>query len=64
MKLDEIRSIAKTRSIKPGNLSKAELIKSIQSEEGSFNCYGTASSGERDQANCLWREDCFDASPG
>jgi len=64
MKLDEIRSIAKTHSIKPGNLSKAELIKSIQSEEGNFNCFGTASSGECDQANCLWREDCFDASQG
>ena len=61
MKLEEIRAIAKSQSIKPGNLSKAELIKTIQIHEGNFDCYGTAYSGECDQ-DCLWRNDCFDAS--
>lgn len=63
MKLEEVRTIAKSRSIKPNKLSKTELIKTIQFEEGNFDCYGTASNGECDQVNCLWREDCFDASP-
>jgi hypothetical protein len=59
MKMDQVRSIAKSYSIKPDNLSKAELIRTIQTEEGNFDCFATASGGECDQVNCLWREDCF-----
>lgn len=62
MKLDEVRSIAKSHQIKPNHLSKIELIKAIQTEEGNFDCFATANGGECDQANCLWREDCFDAA--
>ncbi|OGS95119.1 MAG: SAP domain-containing protein [Gallionellales bacterium RIFCSPLOWO2_02_FULL_57_47] len=62
MKLEEVRTIAKSHSIKPGNLSKTGLIKMIQTAEGSFDCYATARSGECDQVNCNWREDCFEAS--
>lgn len=59
MKMEQIRSIAKSHHIKPARLSKTELIKSIQSEEGNFDCFASASSGECDQAGCSWREDCF-----
>ncbi|MGA9665944.1 MAG: SAP domain-containing protein [Gallionella sp.] len=62
MKLEEIRSIAKLHTINPGKLSKTELIRTIQSEEGNFDCFATAYSGECDQVNCIWREDCFDAA--
>lgn len=62
MKMEEIRSIAKSHGISSGKLSKAELIKSIQATEGNFDCFATACGGECDQANCLWREDCLDAS--
>lgn len=62
MQLEEIRTIAKSHSIHLGKLSKIELIKSIQLEEGNFDCYGSASSGECDQFGCSWREDCFDAA--
>lgn len=62
MKLEEVRAIAKTRSIKPEKLSKIELIRKIQSSEGNFDCFATAYSGECDQAGCLWRSDCFDAA--
>jgi hypothetical protein len=62
MKMEEIRSIAKSHHIKPAHLSKVELIKSIQSEEGNFDCFATASSGECDQVGCIWREDCFAAA--
>jgi hypothetical protein len=59
MKLEDVRTIAKSHSIKPGHLSKTELIKAIQAEEGNFDCFATAYSGECDQADCLWREDCL-----
>ena len=62
MKMEEIRGIAKSHDIYPGKLSKLELNKSIQLEEGSFDCYGTAISGECDQSGCSWREDCFAAA--
>lgn len=62
MKLQEVRAIAKSHSIKPINLSKTELIKKIQTAEGNFDCFSTAFSGECEQINCLWREDCFAAA--
>jgi len=62
MKLEEIRSIAKSHSINPGKLSKANLIKSIQTSEGNFSCFATAYSGDCDQLCCSWREDCFEAA--
>lgn len=62
MKLEDIRTIAKSHSIKPNRLSKTELIKSIQTAEGNFDCFVSAKNGECDQADCLWREDCFDAA--
>lgn len=59
MKLEEVRTIAKSHRIKPGHLSKTELIKTIQSGEGNFDCFATAYDGECDQVDCLWPEDCF-----
>ncbi len=62
MKLEEIRSIAKAHHINPGKLSKNDLVKSIQVVEGNFACFATAYAGECDQADCVWRGDCFDAA--
>ncbi|HEX5364945.1 MAG TPA: SAP domain-containing protein [Gallionella sp.] len=62
MKLEEIRSIAKSRGISPGKASKGELIKRIQSDEGNFDCFATAYHGECNQTGCAWRADCFAAS--
>jgi hypothetical protein len=59
MKMHEIKEIAKSHHIKPHNLSKTALIQDIQRVEGNFDCYGTASNGECDQAGCMWREDCI-----
>jgi ribulose kinase len=56
MKIAEVRSIAKSHGILPGKLSKSELIKSIQVNEGNFDCYASAYGGECDQANCVWRD--------
>ncbi len=62
MKLEEIRSIAKSHHINPSKLSKTELVKSIQSGEGNFDCFATAYDGVCDQLGCSWREDCFEAA--
>ncbi len=62
MKIEEVREIAKSTSIKPGKLSKTELIKTIQAVEGNFDCFATAYNGECDQADCCWRKDCFAAA--
>ena len=62
MTLQEIRSIAKAHNIPTGKLSKVMLIKSIQLEEGNFDCFGSASLGICDQLDCSWRDDCFRAA--
>lgn len=62
MDIEQIRSIAESQNIDPGTLSKVDLIKSIQTSEGNFNCFATAYAGECDQESCSWREDCFEAA--
>ena len=62
MKLEDVRTIAKSHGIKPYHLSKTGLIKMIQTEEGNFDCFGSAYDGVCDQANCLWREDCLETA--
>ena len=61
MRLEEVRRIARSRGIKPNHLSKPELIRAIQTEEGNFDCFASPYSGECDQRECLWREDCLKA---
>ncbi len=62
MNNQEIRQIATRIGIKPGRMDKVKLVKTIQLREGNFDCFATASSGECDQAGCLWRKDCFSAA--
>ena len=62
MKLAEVCVIAKSKKINPGKLSKTELIRMIQTNEGNYDCYATAYTGECNQSGCGWREDCFDAA--
>ena len=57
--IKEITSIAKNRGIKTAKLNKLSLIRTIQIEEGNFDCYGTAYTGECDQHQCSWRTDCL-----
>ena len=59
MNLPEIRCLARERGLKPGKLSKTALIRSLQRQEGNFDCFATAFTGECDQIDCLWRQDCF-----
>ncbi|MBU0621974.1 MAG: SAP domain-containing protein [Gammaproteobacteria bacterium] len=62
MDITEVRDIAKKHGITAGYLFKTELIRSIQTREGNFNCYATAYDGVCDQLGCIWREDCFEAA--
>jgi hypothetical protein len=59
MNLPQIRSIATSKGIKPGKRNKVELVRSIQRQEGAFDCFATAYEGVCDQNDCLWRDDCF-----
>ncbi len=63
MNFEEVGAIAKPHTINPGNISKAELFKSIQVNDGSFTSIGTAHGGGCDQLDCIWRENCAAASP-
>lgn len=62
MKLQEIRAIAKQYQINSSALSKTQLIREIQRQQGNFDCFATALGGECDQLECMWRKDCFDAA--
>jgi len=62
MNMQEIRDLAKVLGIKTSRMSKLNLIQSIQLSEGNFGCFATATSGECDQVNCLWRKECFTAA--
>ena len=62
MKAEEVRSIARSRQVSLGGLSKANLIRKIQQHEGNFCCFGSASGGDCDQSDCLWRDDCLTES--
>lgn len=59
MNIKQLTSIAKSGGIKAGRLNKSSLIRTIQLEEGNFDCYGTAYDGECDQYQCNWRADCL-----
>ncbi len=59
MLMQEIRTLARQRGIKPGKLTKVSLVRTIQQAEGNFACFATARNGECDQTGCLWRQDCF-----
>ena len=58
MNMTEIRSIAKEKGVNSGKLRKAELIRTIQTEEHNEPCFATAHVRECGQMECLWRADC------
>ena len=60
MNMKEIRVIAKTLGVKPLKQKKSDLIKSIQLQEGNFDCFASAQQQVCSQPSCLWRKDCFE----
>jgi hypothetical protein len=59
MTIKQVKEIAKSIGMKVGNMKKENIIRGIQRAEGNFDCFGKAISGECDQLNCSWREDCL-----
>lgn len=59
MNIQLIRQLANIWGISPYIGGKVELIRAMQREEGSFDCFAKAHEGFCDQADCLWREDCL-----
>lgn len=60
--MHEVRAVAKSHKIDAAGLAKIDIIHALQRKEGNFDCYATAHAGVCDQTDCLWREDCFQAS--
>ncbi len=58
MTIREIRKRAKALNIKPGKMSKLELVRAIQATEGSAQCFRTGLA-ECPQTGCCWLEDCI-----
>ena len=61
MVMQEIRDLARENGIKPGKMSKIDLVRMIQQTEGNHACFATAVSNVCEQAGCLWRDDCLAA---
>lgn len=64
MNKKELRKLAKQHGVGARSLETSDLIRNIQSAEGNFSCYATATRGECDQAECRWRADCLSDSTG
>lgn len=62
MNIQNLREIAKQRGVTPRKLGKIELVRTLQLEEGNFDCFAKAYAGYCDQSGCLWREDCLTLS--
>lgn len=58
MKLEDIKTKAKSLGISPGKQKKAELIRAIQLAEGNPCCFETEQADICGQNACLWRQDC------
>lgn len=57
---NELRAMVKARGIKqPPGATRVELVRTLQRSEGNFDCFATATAGQCDQMDCMWREDCF-----
>jgi len=58
MKVDEIKAIARQKQVKVGKLTKTELVRAIQLEEGNSPCFNSKNSQTCGQVSCLWRQHC------
>jgi len=58
MKMDQIKRKASKLGIKPGKMSKTDLIRTIQQAEGFTPCFGTTN-GQCWQSDCCFMQDCL-----
>jgi len=62
MKTKELKEKANKLGIRPKiGMKKETLIRSIQTAEGNYPCFGTAKDF-CNQMSCCWREDCLPVS--
>ncbi len=59
MKMQDIRKIAKQKGIPSSKYNKVTLVKKIQTSEGNFDCFASATNNYCDQPDCIWADDCF-----
>ena len=60
MTMAEIEQKAISRGIQPGQMDKAELIRSIQRAEGNSPCFGTSNgNGQCPYTDCCFMADCL-----
>ncbi|HPR62708.1 MAG TPA: SAP domain-containing protein [Thermoanaerobaculia bacterium] len=63
MNIKQIQEKARELGItKIHKVTKANLIRSIQTQEKNFPCYGTARDGHCDRTDCIWLPDCIKES--
>ena len=61
MAMPQIRDKAKKLGIKPGKMTKVQLIHEIQKTEGNFPCFGSAVDF-CEHSDCCFMADCFKTS--
>lgn len=57
MKMNEVRTIARSQGIVPGRKNKTELVWEIQKREGNEVCCGSRK--ECGRYDCRWRSICL-----
>jgi hypothetical protein len=58
MNMTEVKTLAKARDVKCGKMNKAELIRTMQRQEGNAECFNTGQANSCGQGRCLWLADC------
>ena len=58
MNMTEVKEVAKGLGIKPGQMKKEDLIRTIQKTENNPQCFNTNFSQQCGQYECFWRDDC------
>lgn len=59
MRMIDVREKAKKMGLKTSRMKKEDIIRAIQTAEGNFPCFGTASA-YCDQEGCCWQDDCLE----
>lgn len=63
MRMQEVRQRAKELGVQaPARVSKGELIRMIQRQEGNQDCFGASWRHTCPWQACCWREDCHSGS--
>jgi len=59
MNMNDVKKKATFLGIKPGKMRKADLVRTIQLQEGNNPCFQVGITS-CDQNDCCWRPDCVE----